>query len=257
MSSTGMGFAPSKQMRSARGKVAVITGASGGLGREVAVQLAAQGCTIVAAARREAALEETVRSCRAAGGRATRVVTDVTREEEVQRLAQTALQEAGHIDIWVNNAGVTLFGPLEGIPFDQHRRVIETNLYGSMFGARAILPIFRRQQQGVLINVGSILSKIGQPFVPSYVISKFALRGLSEALRAELANEPDIHVCTLLPYAINTQHFEAGGNELGRHVYTMPPGQSPEKVASILIELASPRSAWPYTLSCRARSSDS
>src|SRR5690606_37667297 len=119
------------------------------------------------------------------------------READVQALAALALEQTGVIDVWVNNAGVTLFGSIEGGPLDEHREVLETNVFGAIHGARAVLPIFRRQRRGVLINVGSILSKIGQPFVPSYVVSKFALRGLTEALRAELADEYDIHVCSL------------------------------------------------------------
>jgi short-subunit dehydrogenase len=142
------------------------------------------------------------------------------------------------LDVWVNNAGVTLFAKLEDGDFALHRRVIETNLYGSIYGARAVVPIFRRQHQGVLINVGSILSRVGQPFVPSYVISKHGLRGLSQALRAELADEPDIHICSLYPYAMNTQHFEAGANLVGRRARAMPPEQSIEKVAREIVRLA-------------------
>jgi short-subunit dehydrogenase len=138
----------------------------------------------------------------------------------------------------VNNAGVTLFGSLTDAPFEEHRRVLETNVFGAMFGARAVLPTFRRQHSGVLINVGSILSKVGQPFVPSYVISKFALRGLSEALRVELAEEPNVHVCTVMPYAIDTPHFESGANEVGRQARGMPPIQSPEAVARAIVKVA-------------------
>jgi short-subunit dehydrogenase len=165
-------------------------------------------------------------------------VTDVTSEEDVRALCDFALEQAGGIDVWVNNAGVTFFSPLEQGPFEEHRRVIETNLYGAIFGARAVVPIFRRQKRGILINVGSVLSKVGQPFVPSYVISKFALRGMSEALRVELADELDIHVCSVLPYAIDTEHFESGANELGREAHAMPPVQSPEKVAAAIVDLA-------------------
>jgi short-subunit dehydrogenase len=216
----------------------VITGASSGLGRATAVRFAAQRCRLVLAARREDALRETATLCENAGGSARVVVTDVTREEDVERLAQAAMAEFGRIDIWVNNAGVTLFGPLEGTPFEAHRRVIETNLFGAMYGARAVVPIFRQQASGVLINVGSTLSKIGQPFVPSYVISKFALRGLSEALRSELADLADVHVCTIYPYAMNTQHFQSGANLVGIEARAMPPAQAPGKAAQAIVELA-------------------
>jgi short-subunit dehydrogenase len=133
---------------------------------------------------------------------------------------------------------VTLFAPLEEASFEEHRRVIETNLYGPIFAARALVPVFRRQRHGVLINVGSILSKVGQPFVPSYAISKFGLRGMSESLRMELADEPDVHVCLLLPYAIDTPHFESGANRVGRQAHAMAPVQTPEEVAQALVALA-------------------
>jgi NAD(P)-dependent dehydrogenase (short-subunit alcohol dehydrogenase family) len=221
-----------------RSRTVVITGASSGLGRAAAVRFASRGDNLVLGARREAALRETAEICERAGARTVALVGDVTREEDVRRLADTAVQTFGGIDVWVNNAGVTLFGSLEQAPLEEHRRVIEVNLFGAIHGARAALPVFRKQQRGVLINVGSILSKIGQPFVPSYVISKFALRGLSEALRAEVAPARDIHVCTLLPYAFNTPHFESGANHLGRDPHAMAPAQDPGVVARALVDLA-------------------
>ena len=188
------------------------------------------------AARRAEALEETARSCLGAGETVV-VVTDVTVEEEVKLLANRAIERYGRIDVWINNAGVSSFGLLENTPFEPHRRVFETNVYGAIFGARAVLPVFRRQRTGVLINVGSILSKVGQPFVPSYVISKFALRGLSEALRSELAEYPAIHVCTLLPYAMNTQHFESAPNFVGRAAHALPPATTPVAAARAMVAL--------------------
>jgi NAD(P)-dependent dehydrogenase (short-subunit alcohol dehydrogenase family) len=219
-------------------KIVVVTGASSGLGRAAAVQFAARGARPVLAARREEALAETRELCRAAGGDADVVRTDVTREEDVEALVDATLARHRRIDVWVNNAGVTLFAALEDGPLAEHRRVIETNLFGPIYAARAVVPIFRRQRRGVMINVGSILSKVGQPYVPSYVIAKFGLHGLSEALRAELADLADVHVCTLLPYAIDTPHFEAGANHVGREAHAMPPVQSPEAVARALVDLA-------------------
>lgn len=225
-------------MSSLAGKVIVLTGASSGLGRAAAVQFAECGARLVLAARRLGALEETAQLCRRAGGEALVVETDVTDERAVERLAEQALTLNGRVDVWVNNAGVSAFGQLEEVPFEVHRRVIETNVFGSMYGARVALPIFKRQRAGVLINVGSILSQVGQPYVPSYVISKFAVRGLTETLRSALADEPGIHVCSLLPYAIDTPHFEAGANYMGFGPHAMPPMQTPEKVAAALVDLA-------------------
>jgi NAD(P)-dependent dehydrogenase (short-subunit alcohol dehydrogenase family) len=217
--------------------VVVVTGASSGLGRAAATQLSRKGSRVVLAARRRPALEETAELCRKAGGEALVVETDVTDEAAVQRLGEQALGLNGRIDVWVNNAGVSAFGQLSDVPSEVHRRVIETNLFGAMYGARVVLPIFKRQREGVLINVGSVLSQIGQPYVPSYVISKFGLRGLTETLRSALADEPDIHVCSLLPYAIDTPHFETGANYVGLGPHAMAPMQSPEKVAQALVAL--------------------
>ena len=219
-------------------KVVVITGATSGLGRATALEFAKRGCHLVLGARRQTALEEIALECRALGAEAVPCNADITREDDVGRLLKCALDVDGRIDVWVNNAGVTLFARLDQAPFEEHRRVIETNVIGSMLCARAVLPVFRRQEHGVLVNVGSVLSQVGQPFVPSYVISKFAIRGLSETLRMDLAEFPNIHVCTLLPYAIDTQHFEAGANFVGRPAHPMQPIQTPEAVAKALVRLA-------------------
>jgi NAD(P)-dependent dehydrogenase (short-subunit alcohol dehydrogenase family) len=218
-------------------RVVVLTGASSGLGRAAALELSRRGARVVLAARRTGALDELAVACRAEGGDALPVTTDVTDERAVAELASRALSWGGTIDAWVNNAGVTSFGSVESSPLDVLRRVLETNLWGSIYGARAVVPIFRRQGHGVLVNVGSILSKVGQPFVPAYVISKFALHGLSEALRAELTDAPGVQVCTLLPYTIDTPHFQDAANLLGRKPYAMPPVQAPEKVARALCDL--------------------
>jgi short-subunit dehydrogenase len=225
-------------MRSLTGKVVVVTGASSGLGRATAIEFARRGAMVVLAARRAEALADCARACEAIGGTALVVPTDVTRDDDVKRLVERSLERSGVIDVWVNNAGVTLFSLFERAPLEEHRRVIETNLFGAMRCAHALMPILRAQGHGVLINVGSILSKIGQPFVPSYVISKFALRGLSEALRTEISDRPNVHVCSFLPYALDTQHFEHGANRVGLEPRPLPPVQGPVKVARALVDLA-------------------
>lgn len=219
-------------------RVAVVTGASSGLGRATAVALARAGYTVVVAARRGEALEDTARQCRAAGGVALAVPTDVTVEADVARLVAAALDAWGRIDLWVNNAGVTLYALLEDGPLALHRQVLEVNLLGAIICARAIIPVFRRAHRGTLINVGSALSGVGQAFVPSYVISKFGIHGLSEALRVELADEPEIHISTVMPYAIDTPHFESAGDQLGQAAYALPPVQDPAKVAAAIVGLA-------------------
>jgi short-subunit dehydrogenase len=221
-----------------RGKVVVITGASSGIGRAAAEQFADAGCRVVLAARRTAALDEVAQRCQARGADAAAVPTDVTRPADLERLLDETLERFGRVDVWVNNAGTTLFGGLDAGDFAAHRQVLETNLLAPMYAARLLLPVFRRQRAGTLINLGSVLSSVGQPFVPSYVISKFGVLGLSEAVRAEVADEPAIDVCTILPYAVNTAHFEDGANVIGKRAYAMPPAQDPADVAAAIVEVA-------------------
>jgi short-subunit dehydrogenase len=166
------------------------------------------------------------------------LVTDVTVPHDLERLVETTLSQWGRIDVWINNAGTTLFGRLSEGDFAAHRRVLETNLIGPMYAARLVIPVFRRQRRGVLINVGSVLSQLGQAFVPSYAISKFGLRGLSETLRSDTADDRDIHVCTVLPYAVDTPHFETGANIIGRRAHALQPVQSADDVATAIVELA-------------------
>ena len=228
----------SRHRRALRGKVVVVTGASSGIGRAAALQFAANGARVVLAARRVQALEEVAAACRSAGATADVVGTDVTREADLDSLVDQTMARRGRIDVWVNNAGTTLFAHLDEDDFLAHRRVLDTNLIGPVYAARLLLPIFRRQRAGTLINIGSVLSHVGQPFVPSYVISKFGLQGLSEAMRTEFADLRSVNVCMVLPYATDTPHFQDGGNAIGQRAYGMPPIQDPERVAAAIVDIA-------------------
>lgn len=233
-----MGTRTRRRHSALSGKVVVVTGASGGIGRATALRFADEGCRLVLAARRSAALHDTAALCDARGARAEVVVTDVSKPDDVTHLVDETMRRHGRIDVWVNNAGTTMFGRLHEGEFAQHRQVLETNLIGPMFVARLITPIFKRQGEGVLINIGSVLSEVGQPYVPAYVISKFGLYGLSETLRAEVADHPGIHVCTVLPFAVDTPHFQDAANVLGRRIQAMPPVQEPEQVADAIVSVA-------------------
>jgi NAD(P)-dependent dehydrogenase (short-subunit alcohol dehydrogenase family) len=220
------------------GAVVVVTGASSGIGRATGLAFAEQGAQVVLAARGADALEELAWQCRAAGSRALDVATDVTDEAAVTALARRAVERFGRIDIWVNNAGVYLLGSLEATPSEAFRRVVETNFFGYVHGARAVLPRFREQGHGVLINNASVYSHLAAPWLTAYVSSKFAVRGFSEALRQEFADLPDVHVCTVSPSPIDTPIFASTANYSGRAVKAPPPTYPPEQVASAIVASA-------------------
>ena len=118
--------------------VVVITGASSGIGRATALEFAKRRARLVLAARSRENLERTAEKCRKSGAEVLVVPTDVSREDEVQNLAQQAVDRFGHIDVWINDAGVGLYSRFEQSPADEYRQVIETNLFGAIYGARAL-----------------------------------------------------------------------------------------------------------------------
>ncbi|WP_207460538.1 SDR family oxidoreductase [Azospirillum sp. SYSU D00513] len=223
--------------RSFAGMSAVVTGASSGIGRATALAFAERGANLLLAARRADRLEEVARECRELGGNAFALPTDVTVEGDVERLARRAVARFGGIDVWFNNAGVGVFGRFEDIPSEVWRRVIETNVFGYMYGAKAAMRQFRSQGHGVLINNASIVGRLAKPDSTAYATSKFAVRGLAESLRQEVLDQPHIHICTILPSVIDTPFFQHAANYSHHRVRAAPPVYTPEKVARTVVGL--------------------
>lgn len=181
------------------GKTVVITGGTSGVGRAAAEAFAMEGCNIVIAARGKEGLDKTVALCHDLGVVALGIETDVSDAEQVKHLAEQALQFNGRIDIWVNNAGVMASGKFEEIPISIMDQVIKTNLLGFLHGAHVVLPIFKKQKEGILINNVSIGGWMPAPYSTAYSSSKFGIRGMVEGLQGEVSDEPSIHIVGLYP----------------------------------------------------------
>ena len=222
-------------MSGAAGKVVVITGASSGIGRGAARALAARGDQVVLGARSAGRLEGVAAECRELGGGALAVPTDVSDEGSVQDLARRAVEEYGRIDAWVNAAAVWSYGRFEDTPAAVFRQIVDTTLFGQVHGARAVLPQFRSQGYGVLVNVGSLYGRLSSPYVSPYVTSKWGLLGFSEVLRQELRDAPNIAVCSILPGAVDTPIYRHAANYIGRDIRPLPPVVSPDRVVAAIL----------------------
>ncbi|OMC38755.1 short-chain dehydrogenase [Mycobacterium sp. GA-1841] len=215
----------------------VITGASSGIGQATAERFAGRGARLVLGARNVEALQTVANRCKAAGGDATAVHTDVTAIDSVRALADAAMSELGGIDVWVSNAGVGAVGRYEDTPMESHDRVVRTNLIGHMNDAHAVLPIFLKQHYGTFVNMISLGGFAAAPFAVAYSASKFGLRGFTEAVRAEVADHPDIHICDVYPGFVDTPGLRHGANYVGRRITAPPPVIGPVRVAAAIVRL--------------------
>jgi len=212
-------------------KTIVITGASSGVGKAMAWELAQAKNRLVLAARREEALDEVVKECKLLGGLAIAVPTDMRSVDGIRQLAIRAVEFGGAIDVWINNAGVLAAGALEQIPADVNEDVIRTNLLGYMHSAHVVLPYFKEQGYGILINNISLGGWFPTPYGAAYTASKFGIRGFSESLKGELKDYPDIHICDLYPGFLDTPGIQHAANYTGKTIKPAPPVYDPRKVA--------------------------
>jgi short-subunit dehydrogenase len=228
-------------------KVVVITGASAGIGEATARLAAADGAAVVMSARRRDRLEAVAADIRSAGGAALAVPGDVTVATDMDALVARTIDAFGRIDVMVCNAGIGYHGPLDETSVDAMRRLVDVNLMGTLYAARAALIAMRRQGHGHLVVVSSIAGRRGVGGSSVYSATKAAQIGLVEALRAEFTGT-SLAASIIYPVSTVTEFHDAIARDFGHAVSGKGPRQSAERVAAAIVAcIGSPRAeVYPY-----------
>lgn len=218
-------------------QVIVITGASSGVGLVTARMAAKRGAKVVVAARNESALQELVRELQMKGYPAVYVRADVGIEEDVNKIAETAIKEFGGFDTWVNNAGVTIYGYAMEVSIEDMKRMFDTNFWGVVYGSRAAVRHFKEKgHPGALINVGSLFGDQGTVIQSVYSASKFAVHGWTESLRMELEKENlPVSVTLVHPGRLDTPYNEHARSYLEKQPVHKGMLYPPEAVAEAIL----------------------
>ncbi len=219
-------------------QVIVITGASSGIGLVTARLAAKRGARVVLNARNETVLSQVADEINEQGGQAIYVVGDVGSYDDVHRIGVEAIRHFGGFDTWVNNAGVSIYGPVLDQSLEDHRRLFETNYWGVVHGSM-VACAHLRDQGGALINVGSVLSDVAIPIQGTYCASKFAVKGYTDALRLELDEEnAPVSVTLIKPSAIDTPYTSHAKNLMLVEPQNPPPVYAPDLVAEAILHCA-------------------
>jgi NAD(P)-dependent dehydrogenase (short-subunit alcohol dehydrogenase family) len=210
----------------------LVTGASSGIGRATARQFGERGAVVVLVARGRPALEEAAAEVRGAGAAEAVVCpADVTDEDAVRAVVESTLDRFGRIDVVVHSAQVMAYGRIEEVPAKVYEAVVDTALHGTANVARAVLPVFRRQEAGSLVIVSSLLGSIAAPQMGSYVTAKWGQLGLVRVLQQEVRDAPGVSVSAVAPGGVNTPIYAQGASYMGSTGRPPPPVYSPERVA--------------------------
>ena len=238
-----------------RGATVVIAGASCGMGLATAFAFAREGSNLVLAARRESELQKAASDCEALGVKALPFVADVTDAAAMQSLARAATDRFGRIDVWINMAGLSLWGRFEDIPPEAQAQLIQVNLTGVINGSHAaVQSMLACGGRCVIINVASFAGRMPVPFSTAYTASKYGVAGFTGALRDELTVRSDIKVSAVNPTFVDTPTDLHSANYTGRTLRPLSPVLEPEDVARGIVGLALRRSApciWGSSMSWR------
>jgi NADP-dependent 3-hydroxy acid dehydrogenase YdfG len=186
------------------GKVALITGASSGIGEAAALALAAEGATVALSARRAERLAGLVQRIEAMGAKALALPCDMTQESQAIKAVQDTVSKFGRIDILINSAGIMQAGGIEGCDTDEYRKVFDINLFATLYACNAALPHMLKQGSGDIINISSLAGRKGGPQTSAYSASKHALNSMTDLMRQEVGDR-NVRVCILMPGATATE----------------------------------------------------
>ena len=217
-------------------EVIVVTGASGGIGRATARAFARPGARIALLARGKRGLAAARAEVEHAGAIALTIPVDVADEAQVEAAAAQIEQQWGRIDIWVNNAMATIFGPISSLHGSQIKRATEVTYLGAVYGTMSALKRMRARNRGVIVQVGSALAYRAIPLQAPYCAAKHALRGFTDSLRSELMHDrSNVHVTMVHLSAFNTPQFDWALNLVGKRPMPVPPIFQPELAAEAIV----------------------
>ncbi|HTU38252.1 MAG TPA: SDR family oxidoreductase [Acidimicrobiales bacterium] len=222
-----------------RRSIAVVTGASGGVGRATARTFAAAGFDVALVARGDGGLEAAVKDVESTGAHALAICADVSDYKEVDAAANQVELDLGPIDVWINDAMTTIFAPSWDIAPDDFQRAVEVTFLGQVWGTMAALERMRPRDHGCIINVGSALAYMGIPLQAAYCSSKFACRGFFESVRAEILHSgSNVRLGMVHLPAVNTPQFDWCETTMDRHPQPVPPIYQPEVAARAILDAA-------------------
>jgi NAD(P)-dependent dehydrogenase (short-subunit alcohol dehydrogenase family) len=223
--------------RSSAPPVVLVTGGSSGIGRATALRYAERGAHLVLVARGATRLEEAAAACRAAGAASVAIeALDVVDADAVADAVATTVDRLGRIDVVVHAAMVMAYGRIEDLPLEVCTRVLDTGLHGTVHVARAVLPVMREQRRGSFVIVTSLLASVAVPEIGAYVAAKWGQAGLARVLELETVDEPDVHVITVAPGAVDTPIYRSAANITDRAGKPPPPVESADRVARSIVD---------------------